>query len=712
MAGAHGAAWPRAGLWRLLAAFAVFSLLSGVMGSGLALPLVATAAAAVHAGDSLLTTNLEPIPQVDLPQTARLVAADGTPIAYLYSQDRTDVPLSAMSPHIQHAIVAVEDARFFQHGPIDPRGLARAVVDDVMGHPIQGASTLTQQYAKNLMLERDLQAGNTAAARADVARTVSRKLRELKLAISIEQHLTKQQILERYLNIVYFGGGVYGVQAAAERYFGVSAASLSVAQAATLAGIVQDPAAYDPAVHPRLAAVRRNEVLADMHDQGMITDAQYAAASRARVRVTGKALPNGCATAGTTGFFCEYVVQALLHDPQYAALGATPAARQQTLLTGGLVIRTTLDPATQAATVSAVDGYVPPRDKSRLGAASVTVEPGTGAVVAMAENRTYSATAGVGRTSVNYTTDANVGGASGFQTGSSFKPFTLATWLSQGHSLGDVVDATKRGFPFSSFTACGSPLQGGQPYVPGNSEGTETGPMSVLDATVNSVNVAYVDMETRLDLCDIAKTAQSLGVHLAAPQQVCSAGARRTTDLPTCLPSLTLGVEDIAPLTMAAAYAGFAAGGTYCVPEPVTSIRTPGSPGAKATTVLTAHPDCRQAISPAVASGVSTALEQVLLRGTAAGTGPLYPWQSAGKTGTTDGPYDSWFVGYTAQRSTAVWVGDPGRTVHGRPTRLRLTNVTVGGRYYPVVYGASIAAPIWKSVMTGAMRNLPALPLP
>ncbi len=709
---AHGAFRPRPTLFRLLAGFVAFGVVLGVLGSGLAFPLVATAAASVDAGSDLLTTNPEPIPKVDLPQTARLVAADGRPIAYLYSENRTTVPLSAMAPSIQHAIVAVEDSRFFQHGPVDPRGIVRAAVDDALGHPIQGASTLTQQYAKNLLLERDLQAGNTAAARADTARTIDRKLRELKLAASIEQQLTKQQILARYLNIVYFGEGVYGVQAAAERYFGVPASRLDVVQAATLAGLVQDPAAYDPAQHPQAARTRRNEVLTDMHAQGMISDARYAKAIRAKVHVSGRPLPNGCSTAGRSGFFCEYVVQTLLHDPRYAALGQTVAARQQTLLTGGLVIRTTLDAAAQKASIGALDGYVPPRDKSRLGAAAVTVEPGTGAVVAMAENRTFSAQAGRGRTSVNYATDANVGGASGFQTGSSFKPFTLATWLDQGHSLYDVVDATKRGFPFSSFTACGQHLSGSQDYVPGNSEGTETGPMSVLSATVNSVNVAYVDMETQLDLCDVAKTAQSLGVHLASPEQVCAAGRPPTTDLPTCLPSLTLGVEDIAPLTMAAAYAGFASGGTYCAPTPVTSIRTPGTNGAKAKTVLTVHPDCRQALTPSVASGVSTALEQVLTRGTAAGSGPLYPWPSAGKTGTTDGPYDSWFVGYTAQRSTAVWVGDPGRTVKGHATRKRLTNVTVGGRYYPVVYGASIAAPIWKQAMTGEMQGLPAQPLP
>ncbi len=712
MTGVPSALRSQARVWRALAGLAALAMMAGILGSGLALPLVAVAASSVDAGSSAFTSLPDDIPTVSLPQTTVVLDARGRPIARLYDQNRLRVPLTAMSVQVQHAIVAVEDSRFFEHGPVDPRGLARAVVADASGHPIQGASTLTQQYAKNLLLEQDLQAGNTAGAKADVARTVSRKVRELRLAISLERHLTKEQILERYLNIVYFGQGAYGVQAAAERFFGVSAAKVDLAQAATLAGLVQNPAAYDPVQHPDAARQRRNVVLADMRAQGMIAAAQYAKAAATKVKVTGKAAPEGCSASGTTGFFCDYVVQSLLRDPAYAALGATAGQRQQALLTGGLVIHTTLDPSTQAAAVQAVDAKVPPKDASRLGAAAVTVEPGTGAVVAMAENRTFSATAGSGRTSVNYTTDASLGGASGFQTGSSFKPFTLATWLEHGGNLGDVVDATKRGFPFSSFTSCGRPLSGTKPYVPGNSEGTETGPMSVLDATVNSVNVAYVTMETHLDLCDVAKTAEALGVHTATPQQVCSARDKATTDLPTCLPSLTLGVENVAPLTMAAAYAGFASGGTYCAPMPVSSITSRASPAAKETTVLKAHPSCHRALSGAVATGVNTALEQVLTRGTAAGTGPLVPWPSAGKTGTTDGPYDSWFVGYTAQRSTAVWVGDPGRTVHGKAGRLRLTNVTVAGTYYPIVYGASIAAPIWKQLMTHAMSHLPPMPLP
>jgi membrane peptidoglycan carboxypeptidase len=698
---------------KLLSTLLATGVAAGVLVAGLALPVTAATGTAAADGGSYFLNLPSQLRTSVLPQTSVMEAADGTPLAYFYDENRAVVPLNQMSPLVQAAVVAVEDSRFFQHGPLDARGLIRAAVNDLTGGSTQGASTLTQQYVKNVQLEAAAASGNVAAEKAAIAPTVGRKIQELRYAVAVEQQLTKQQILQRYLNIVYFGERAYGVQAAAERYFAVPASRLTLPQAALLAGMVQDPVADDPLLHLRAARARRDVVLTDMRAQGLITQAQYTAAVATRVQVPGRALTEGCAAAGANAFFCAYVVQSLIEDPRYSALGATPAQREHALKTEGLVIRMTLDLPAQAGAVKAVNSAIPADDPSGLATTSVTVEPGTGAVVSMAEDRAFSVTPGRGRTSVNYATDAALGGASGFQTGSSFKPFTLATWLADGHALDDTVDATRRAFPFSSFTSCGHPLQGSQPYVPGNSEGTESGPMSVLAATSNSVNVAYVDMESQLDLCDIAHTAESLGVHLAVPAQVCSRPAEPTTRLPTCLPSLTLGVADIAPLTMAAAYAGFASGGTYCVPLPVTTILERATDGGVPPSELAGFsPSCKQAIDPQVASGVTQALTHVLTDGTAAAVGPLDPWPSAGKTGTTDGPYDTWFVGYTAQRSTAVWVGDPGRTVHGVDERRRLTDITVSGHYYPIVFGASIAAPIWKDAMSTAMQSLPARQLP
>jgi membrane peptidoglycan carboxypeptidase len=692
-----------------LVIFLLVSVLAGALSVVVIASPVVLAATFVDATTGAFANLPSTLAAPTLSQTSTLVAADGTRIASFYSENRTVVPLSQISPWSRKAIVAIEDARFYEHGAVDPRGVLRAAVNNVTGGDTQGASTLTQQYVKNLLLEQALASGDPAAIQAATAPTLVRKVREVRLAVGLEQQLSKDQILAGYLNIVYFGQNSYGIEAAARRYFGVHATRLTLPQAALLAGMVQEPVNDDPTTHPAAAKARRNVVLKAMLDAKMITPAQYRSATRTAIKITGKPLANGCVGAGRNGFFCEAVVRSIQTDPRFAALGATPAARLAAISRGGLLIRTTLDPAAQAGAVEAVDARIPVRDPSGLAAAAVTVEPGTGKVIALAQNRTYSVSAGRGLTSVNYTTDASLGGATGFQTGSSFKPFTLATWLAQGHSLDEVVDATPRAYPFDDFRACGTRLQGTDPYSPGNSEGSETGEMSVLRATVDSVNTAYVSMESQLDLCDIAATAESLGVHLASPQQECSPKQSATTKLPTCLPSLTLGVATISPLTMAAAYGGFASGGTYCPPVMVAAIERRSSDGSAGTTsVPLAAPQCRQALSADVASGVNEALSRVLTDGTAAAVGPLSDWPSAGKTGTTDGPYDTWFVGYTAQRSTAVWVGDPG-SAEGRRA---LRNVEAGGRYYGVVYGASIAAPIWKDVMTTAQQGLPSQPLP
>ena len=694
---------------RLLVSLVVVSVLLGVVGSGLLLPVAATAGSALALSNDLLDELPADLPSSALPQTSVMLSADGTPIAFLYDENRTSVSLDQMSIFMQEAIVAVEDSRFYEHGALDAKGVARALVSNSTGGTTEGASTLTQQYVKNLLVETAVAAGDRKAAEAAIERTPARKLREAKMAMAAEEKLSKPEILERYLNIVYFGGGAYGVEAAAQRYFGVPARSMTLPQAALLAGLVQDPTQFDPVAHPVAATKRRNVVLALMRDQEMITPARYAAARATKVKISGSVPANGCVASPVAGWFCEYVVQSLLKDQHYSGLGITPQDRTKALQRGGLEIRTTLDLKAQEAASRAVSEKIPATDRSGLGTAAVTVEPGTGAVVAMTQNRAYAVDGRRGTTSVNYAVDQALGGSHGFQTGSSFKAFTLAAWLQAGHSLDDTVDATQRAFDFSDFTRCGDALRGTQPYEPANSEGTETGEMSVQQATSNSVNVAFVDMETRLDLCDIARTATRLGVHLASPQKECS--TKVSTAVPDCLPSLTLGVKEISPLTMAAAYAGFASGGTWCAPMPVTSL-TQRTEGGDRSIVGSYRPECSSALPADVASTVNRALTHVLTDGTASTVGQPGDWPAAGKTGTTDGPYDTWFVGYTAQRSTAVWVGDPGATSDGTFHRRRLTDIAVAGQSYPVVFGASLAAPIWKQVTAGATHGLPPEPLP
>jgi membrane peptidoglycan carboxypeptidase len=698
----------------LLSLFLVVSVVAGALVAGLLVPAVAAAGGATRGGIdwfNSITTNLPP---TRLQQTSQLLAADGTLIARFSDENRTEAPLNKISKNMQNAIIAIEDARFRDHGGVDPVGLLRAFVSNEFGNgsEVQGASTLTQQYIKNLYLEQAVANGDKQAAAQAVARDPKRKLLEIRAAIDLEKVLTKDQILERYLNIAYFGNGAYGVQAAADRYFSTSAAKLTVPQAALLAGIVQSPTTYNPlsnAVRKKAALERRNTVLDRMHELGQMSARRWQSFKASKMILKPRASQTGCIVAThSLTYFCEYVRTMIANGAdQFETLGATQKDRLNSLNRGGLKIYTTIDPKIQDAAVKAVTKRVPIGDKSKAASAAVTVEPGTGNVLAMTQNKKYGTTANdPSSTTINYSVDTKYNGSSGMQTGSTFKPFTLATYLKDGNGLNDTVDASVDSRPFSDFQTCnGRRAVGSLPYTFKNSEKNVNSRISVLDATAESVNTAYVGIETRVPLCDIAHTAESIGVHLAAPAKVCGE-SQASTNLPTCLPSLTLGPLSISPLTMAEAYASFAADGKFCPAWPLDKIVDPDGKQ-----VPVAKPTCNEKALPGdVAHGVTYALKQVLTRGTASGvwsgTGNI-----AGKTGTTDASVDTWFVGYTRQRATAVWVGDSVETFqhrhkHGKISqRSSLNYRTIGGQHYGPVFGATIAAPIWADIMRTAIKG-------
>ena len=322
---------------------------------------------------------------------------------------------------------------------------------------------------------------------------------------------------------------------------------------------------------------------------------------------------------------------------------------------------------------------MPVGDKSKVAAAAVTVEPNTGHVLAMAENKIFNPTAGPGSTEINYNVDTALGGSAGFQTGSTFKAFTLATWLKDGRGLNATIDASRKSIPVNEFIRCGhSHIASSEIYNFNNSEPSEGGRLSVLGATAGSVNTAFVNMEQQLPLCDIAKTAQDMGVHLAGKAKL-RYGQPATTDVPDCIASMTLGPFSIAPLTMASGYATFAADGTYCPPFPVLSITDADGAGVPIKT-----PTCdKEALDPDVAHGVTYALKGVLrVGGTASNVAGAVPGHVAGKTGTTNNSVDTWFVGYTKERTTAVWVGDPNTYKKGDGTygRRSLNGRTIGAQ--------------------------------
>jgi membrane peptidoglycan carboxypeptidase len=692
----------------LLAAFVAAAVVGGVLLAGLGMPLAGTTGYLARNSVELFDSLPSDLATPPLSEGSTLLRADGSQIAHFYEENRTEVTLDQIAPAMRGAIVAIEDSRFYEHGGVDPQGLMRAAVANYAhGTVVQGASTLTQQYVKNVLVETASVKGDRAAVRDATARTKQRKLQEIKLAISLEKKYSKDEILNRYLNIAYFGDRVYGVEAAARYYFGIPAAKLSLPQAAMLAGLVQSPAVWSPR-KPEKAKERRDVVLRRMLEERMIDKAQYDQAKATPIAVTMNEPRRGCASAGSHAWYCDYVQNLIIKSPGFEALGETPEEREQMLKRGGLTITTAMDQNIANAAWDATKKRIPLADPSGVSTATVTVEPGTGKVLSIMQNKNYNPAGGRGNVATNFATDYAYGGSGGFQTGSTFKPFTLATWLKKGKSLNAFVSAEGGPASFSEFRSCSGGMSRSQQYEYSNSESQGSGSMSVLTATYRSVNTAYVSMEKQLDLCDITKTAEDMGVHLASSQvDQCAIGdekGRRTTRLPTCQPSLTLGAKELSPMTMAAAYATFAAGGTYCAPIAVLSIADrDGKP------VPIPKPSCKRVLDKDVAAGVNYALQRVLTQGTARGRG--IGRAAAGKTGTTNGSIDTWFVGYTPQRSTAVWVGDPTPRPKSKGSKVLVRKTlnyrTIDGDKQRRVYGATFAAPIWQEIMQKAHRGLP-----
>jgi len=678
--------------FQAIALFLSFLLVAGVGGvvaAGLVVPAVAGTKALANTAEEVFDDLPSELAEQQLSQRSTVYDRKGRVLATFFNENRIVVPLGDIAPIMRQAVIAVEDKRFYEHGGVDAASVIGATLKSATTDETRGASTLTQQYVKNVLIERaarenDLE-GIEAARVAEGTEGLSRKLREMKTAIALEKKYTKDQILERYLNIAQFGVAVYGIEAAAQYYFGVHASELDYLQAATLAGVTQSPTAHDPERNPESSETRRNTVLALMLEQGYITKAEFD---------KGKATPLvdtldiqktrlGCTSAGKSAFFCDYVTKIIANDPVF---GETKDERTDLLYRGGLEIHTTLDSKLQNLADKEVRAGVGRKDKSGIASAIVTVKPGTGEIVAMAQNRVYNPgdSTKSWETSVNYNTDFAYGGSRGFQPGSTFKPFALVAWLQEKNGLNQVIDATRRDYQPSSWTAsCVDGPVTQDKYNPFNAEGGNSGPISVLTATSNSVNSAYIAMVNQIDLCTVFDAAKSLGVKRATGQDV------------DVMPANVLGSQEVSPLTMANAYATFAAEGEYCTPIAITKVVD-----ANGKELEVPQANCHQAISKDVANAVTYSLQRVLTEGSARRVGGLPGRQSAGKTGTTNANWHTWFVGYTPQYSTAVWVG------HSEGN-IQMKDVTVNGtRIWGPVYGSTIAAPTWKRFMTGAHDGL------
>ncbi len=660
------------------AKFLGVSVLAGAVLAGIALPAVGALGLAAKGsveGFDALPANLKTPP---LSQRTTILDAEGGTIATVYSRDRTVVDLKDISPYMQKAIVAIEDSRFYEHGAIDLKGVLRALNKNARsGEVSQGASTLTQQYVKNVFVE---EAGDDATKVAQATQqTIGRKIQELKLAIQVEEELGKKKILENYLNITFFGQQAYGVEAASQRYFSKHAKDLNLQEAALLAGIVQSPSRYDPVNDEAEATKRRNVVLNRMAQVGDISTGEAEKAKKAPLGLKVSKPKNGCITAvKNASFFCDYVREVFLSDEVF---GKTRKDRAKVWNQGGLTIRTTLDPQAQKSVQQSLKDHVNQSDS--VAAASTLVEPGTGKVLAMGQTKPYGY--GKNETEINYSVDHGMGGSNyGFPTGSTFKPFVAAAALEEGRpATQEYSSPYEMPYPEPVQTCSGKPwLNTGGATVPNESE-SEVGPYRLKEAMALSVNTYFVQMVADIGLCPVMKMADALHVVQGSGEK-----------LPE-VPAVSLGSKGVAPLTMASAYAAFASRGMYCTPIVIESITQ--KIGNKQKSLDVPKSTCSRAMSEKTADTVNTLLQGVVDSGTGKAAG-LTDRANAGKTGTTDERKNAWFVGYTPNLSGAVWVGSASQQV-------QMKNITIGGQYHELVFGGAVPGPIWKDAMTGALAG-------
>ncbi|MEO3874434.1 transglycosylase domain-containing protein [Nonomuraea sp. B12E4] len=662
-------------LGRLTAA----AVAAGVVAAAIAIPAVGGTGAMFVSASEDLGIQPEELKEPPLAEKTTVLDAKGNQIAQFYEQYRENITLDQVADIMKKAIISIEDYRFYEHGAIDIEGTIRALAKNMASGGIaQGGSSITQQYVKQVLLNS---ATSEKEKNAALAASYARKLRELRYALAVEEKYTKDQILEKYLNIAYFGAGAHGIEAAAKRFFGVKAADLTLVQAATLAGAVQDPNMTDPArgkdYRARLLA-RRNVVLDRMAELQKITKEQATEAKAKPLGFKDTPLPGGC-EASPYPYFCMYVRNEVLSNKVF---GETKRARTQLLNTGGLTIQTSLDPRMQKAAERAIKKHVHPSDSPV--ASEALVQPGTGQIKAMAASRTYGTSKRRNEMSYNVVANAAHGGGIGFQAGSTFKTFTLLTALGQGMKINDgfTVGSGYRAPYYSSFKNCKGENIADPTFTVTNDEGGG-GFKSLATGTWGSVNTFFMQLEQKVGLCNVVRTARSLGIKRSDgnPLQEYS--------------TFTLGINEMDPVTVANAYAAIGARGKYCTPMAITKITD------RYGKVKTYQPQCKQAIDAEVADAAANILSGVFTKGTMSSVGGIGR-PAGGKTGTTDAQSTAWFAGFTPDLAGAVSIGDPRGAVNHK-----LNNVTLGGTYYASVFGASVPGPIWKDTMISALKGIP-----
>ena len=661
----------------ILWAIARLSALAGLIIAAVFVPAAAfTAVTANNVSKAVvdLPLALEDIPAA---QTTRLLASNDKLLAYFYEENRQDVPLDKINDTMKDALLSIEDSRFYEHGALDLKGTMRALVNNAADRQTQGGSSITQQLIKLTLVQ---QATTKEQVRAATKPSIARKIRELKLAIAYEEDHTKEEILERYFNIAYFGDGSYGIQSAANHFFSVSPDKLDVLQAATLAGLVKNPVEFDPRVYPERALQRRNLVLGAMASNGKISqkEANDLMAKPLGLKIT--SFPNGCVTSNAA-FSCDYVRRYLLAEP---ALGNTVEERRARLERGGLTIKSTIDMRMQRAINKAVKSTVAPKDKA-IGSLAL-VEPGTGKVRGLSQSRPMGRAKKAGESYINFVVPRKFGDSAGFQAGSTFKLFTTAAALKKGIPVSKTYNSPQNlTMPAGTYFDC----EGGGTGTWRVSNSTGAGRRNMYTGLRQSVNTYFAQLERDAGLCNTVRAAEAMGIEVPFDPE---------TGVTDQVGPFTLGVTDVSPLSMAAAYATPAAGGMYCKPQPVDAIVDMEGKVIKEYTK-----ECKRVMSQDNAAQINdilVGLQRPGGFGYSNGTGLNIP--SAAKTGTTQDNKAVWYMGYTPELVAASMIA--GANAKGVPTSL----AGISLRGVPIslsqVGGSSLAGPMWKKAM-GTIQN-------
>ncbi|HLS78273.1 MAG TPA: penicillin-binding protein [Nocardia sp.] len=673
-----------------LAKLAGSCVLAAVLVAGLLFPLAGGFGfVSNRAADAVDNVSAELV-EGTVPAVSTMVDAAGNPIAWLYEQRRFEVPSDRISNDMKLAIISIEDRRFADHDGVDWQGTVRAFLTNTSsGEVQQGASTIDQQYVKNFQLL--VVAKTDAERRAAIETTPARKIREIRMALTLDKELSKDEILTRYLNLVPFGNSSYGIQDAAQTYFGIDAADLNVAQSAMLAGMVQSSSKLNPYTNEKGVLERRNTVLQTMIQNipGRAEEFRAAMDEPLGVLPEPKGLPRGCIAAGDRGFFCDYALQYLAD----AGIG-----REQ-IDKGGFLIRTTLDPKVQDSVKRAINEFAKP-DVPHVAEVMSVIAPGQDKhpVLAMASSRTY----GLDQ-DANETVQPQPFSMVGNGAGSVFKLFTTAAAMEKGMGINSQLDVPPRyearGMGDGGARGCPAAT-----YCVENA-GTYKSPMSVTEALATSPNTTFVKLIQDVGVTPTVDMAIRLGMRSFTKPATSGYGNQSVAEMVKNqnLGSFTLGPVAINPLELSNVAATLASGGRWCPPSPIAEVVDRyGKP------VPLTEQACEQVVEPGLANTLANAMSKDDTAGTAAGAAQATGWNMpmAGKTGTTESHRSSAFLGFTDSLAAATYIyGDS-------PTPSEICSFPLRACGSGNLYGGNEPARTWFTAIKGVSGEFPPPVLP